>query len=111
MEENLELYKGNSFSFTLEIEDLNQDLNSCFLSCKKNIKENNYTFQKSLKNGISKVDSENNKRVYSFKINPEDTKNIEVGCYYYDVEIKIDNDVFTILCGKLIIKDTITKGS
>ena len=49
MEENLELYKGNSFTFTLEIEELNQDLDSCFLSCKKNIKENNYTFQKKFK--------------------------------------------------------------
>ena len=39
MEENLELYRGNSFTFTLEIEELNQDLDSCFLSCKKIIKE------------------------------------------------------------------------
>ena len=107
--EYLELIKGDTFVFDFEIEGLQQDLESCFFSCKKDKTVQEYNFQKSLNNGITKIDITDNLRTYQIKISPEDTKNMKAGYYYYDLQIKVGGDIFTPLLGQLKIIEDITK--
>lgn len=107
--EELEIIKGDTLVFDFEIEGLKQDLESCFFSCKKDKTSLEYTFQKSLNNGITKIDTTDNSRVYQVKISPEDTKNMKAGYYYYDIQIKVGDDVFTPLLNQLKIIEDITK--
>ncbi len=107
--EELELIKGDTLVFDFEIEGLKQDLESCFFSCKKDKTKLEYDFQKSLNNGITKIDTTDNSRVYQVKISPEDTKNMKAGYYYYDIQIKVGDDVFTPLLNQLKIIEDITK--
>ena len=107
--EELELIKGDTFVFDFEIEGLQQDLESCFFSCKKDKVNSEYAFQKSLNNGITKIDTAENSRIYQVKILPEDTKNMKSGYYYYDIQIKVGDDVFTPLLDQLKIIEDITK--
>lgn len=107
---NLEMIKGDTLSFAIEIEfdDKPQELEKAFFTCKKNLDDGDVVFQKTLENGISFRKQEHNKMYYVVRIAPEDTKDIEAGSYFYDMQIELNNDVFTILTGALKIRNGIT---
>lgn len=104
--------KGDTYSSSLTVENLGQDIDSAYFTCRDNLNDNsNILFQKSLNNGISMVeyDEENDIRKYAIRIAPEDTKDIQSGTYYYDLQVKVTNDVFTIMKGKFIIEQDCTR--
>ena len=105
MVENIRMVKGDTVSFGVEFEGLTQDLETAFFSCKKDLDETGYIFQKSIGNGISKVGDGQ----YTVRIAPEDTDGLEVGEYFYDLQVSINSDVFTILRGVLFIEFEVTE--
>lgn len=107
---NLEMIKGDTLSFAVEIEfdDKPQELEKAFFTCKKNLDDGDVVFQKTLEDGISFRKKERNKMYYVVRIAPEDTKDIEAGYYFYDVQIELNSDVFTILTGALKVRNGIT---
>jgi len=104
MDKNMRTVRGDTFAFGIEIENLNQDLDTCYFSCKKDPTDNDYVFQKSLEDGIEKVET----NVYRIRVAPSDTKNVDVGNYYYDLQIGVNDDVYTVLRGVLKIEREIT---
>lgn len=99
--------KGDTYSSSLTVENLWQDIDSAYFTCRDSLNDNsNVLFQKSLNNGISLVeyDEENDIRKYAIRVAPEDTKDIQSGTYYYDLQVNVTNDVFTIMKGKFIIE-------
>lgn len=109
MNNNLKMVRGDTFSFGFEYsfdDETSQDLETCYLSCKKNEDDEEYVFQKSLSDGISKVNSGQ----YRIRIAPEDTEDVEVGNYFYDLEIGLNGDKFTLLKGILKIDADVTRG-
>lgn len=105
MDKNLKMVRGDTLSFGIEIEGLGQDLDTCYFSCKRNPEDENYIFQKSLNSGISKVSTGK----YRVRVAPSDTSNVEVGSYYYDLQIGLNDDVFTIIKGILKIEREISR--
>lgn len=101
---NITMVRGDTLSFGLEIEGLEQDLETAFFSCKSSYSAPNYAFQKSLNDGITKVDTGS----YRVRVAPGDTQQLEAGTYYYDLQIGVNNDIFTILRGALAIEHEIT---
>ena len=108
--ENITLVRGDTLAFGLELyladeenEEsqtlLDQDLDSCYFSVSKDYDNTLNVFQKSLGDGIEKV----SQGKYRVRIAPEDTAELEVGVYYYDCEIGINDDTFTILRGSFNI--------
>ena len=95
--------RGDTMSFGIEIEGLDQDLETAYFTCKKNHGEAPM-FQKSLGNGITK--QETNK--YVVRIAPDDTENLQPGKYFYDLEIGANGDRFTILKGVLELERDVT---
>ena len=75
---------------------------SAFFTCKKAI-VNEIVFQKSLNSGISQSDG-----LMCVRVAPEDTADIDQGRYYYDFQIGVGNDVFTIMIGMLSIEQDIS---
>lgn len=108
---NFEMIKGDTLSFAVEIEfdDKPQELEKVLLTCKKNLDDGDVVFQKTLEDGISFRKQERNKMYYVVRIAPEDTKDIEAGHYFYDMQIEINSDVFTILTGALKVRYGITE--
>ena len=95
--------KGDTLSFGLEFEGLDQDLDTAYFTCRRNFTEA-AVFQKSLGNGITKQEAGK----YVVRVAPEDTKDLEAGKYYYDHEIGANGDVFTILKGVLELERDVT---
>lgn len=102
-DQNIEMIRGDTFAFGLEIEGLDQDLDTAFFTCKPSY-NGDILFQKSLGNGIEKVQT----GVYRIRVAPEDTRSLDPGKYYYDFEICVNSDVFTLLKGALLLDYDIT---
>ena len=94
VEKNLRMVRGDTLSFGLEFDGLEQDLDAAYFTVKKTFDGANI-FQKSLGSGITKV----NDGKYSVRVAPSDSSTISCGVYYYDCEITINTDVFTLLRG------------
>ena len=93
--EYIRLTRGDTLSFGFEIEGVD-NLETAFFTCKKDINDNVNLFKKSLGNGITKTDDG-----YVVRVAPADTKNAEIGKYFYDLQIGVNNDIFTVLKGVL----------
>ena len=102
-DQNLSMVRGDTLAFGIEIEGNTQDLDSAFFSVKQDIDSDQYLFRKSLGYGITKVGIGDNFIQYRVRVAPEDTENIEDGNYYYDLEIGLNGDIFTVLRGVLTI--------
>ena len=141
--QNIEFTKGDTYTFELEFNNGEQQLDSCYLTCRdgRSIKDT-LLFQLSIGDGIEEEiiveepeqqeqtqqepeqevieDNEENteqeetqeqettneeepitKYKYNFRIAPEKTQNLEDGIYFYDIQIGIDNDIYTTQKGKL----------
>lgn len=107
---NFEMIRGDTLSFAVEIEfdDKPQELEKAFFTCKRNLDDGDVVFQKTIEDGISFRKQERNKMYYVVRIAPEDTKDIESGHYFYDMQIELNSDVFTILTGALKVRHRIT---
>lgn len=100
--QNITMTRGDTLSFGLLIEGTQDDLDTAYFTCKKNY-DDSPIFTKSLNNGITKQDVGE----YAVRLDPQDTNNVEIGKYIYDLQISIGNDVFTILKGILEIENEI----
>lgn len=100
---NIKMVKGDTESFGFELEGV-ENLDAAFFSCKRNSQDENYLFQRSLNNGITKR-TENQ---YVVRINPDNTALLEPGQYWYDLEIIKNGDIFTIFRGILELLPEIT---
>lgn len=108
MDRNLKMVRGDTFAFGIEYEfddKSKEDLDTCYFSCKLNPDDEEYVFQKSIGDGISKAGDNQ----YRVRVAPADTEGIDIGKYYYDLQIGLNNDIFTILKGILIIEREITR--
>lgn len=104
---NIRHIKGDTFSSALVVENLGQNLDSVYFTCRDSLNEDSSVlFEKSLNNGISLVenDSENDIRKYAIRIAPSDTKNLQSGSYFYDLQVNVNGDIFTIMKGKFILE-------
>lgn len=101
---NIQIVRGDSFSFTFEIEDLSVELTSAHFTVKENENDETPIFQKALGSGIFKITDSK----YLVKVAPNDTKNIDCKSYYYDLETTIGESVYTIIKGYFKIVEDIT---
>ena len=111
MRNNLELIRGDTLSFAFEVEfdEAPQKLEKVDFTCKTNFDDDAVVFRKELEKGINFSKQDGTKLYYIVRVAPEDTKNLETGMYYYDLQIELNGDVFTILNGALKIGSDVTR--
>lgn len=112
---NIKHVKGDTYSSALIVEGLGQALDSVYFTCRDSLKnDSTILFEKSLADGgIKQVeyDEENDIRKYAVRIDPYDTRNLQAGTYFYDLQITVNTDVFTIMKGNFILEqDASRKG-
>lgn len=108
---NLFMVRGDSFGFNIEIVGLSTVLDGAYFSCREDVEtdEVQYVFQKSLGDGIELVKTTEDSVIYHIELSPEDTEEVDIGNYYYDVQIEKDGNVFTPLIGRLNISYDVTR--
>lgn len=105
----IKMVRGTTLSFGFEVVDENgvpftQDIEHVYFACRKN-NTDEYAFRKSLVDGIDKVDVGK----YRVRVAPEDTRNLEIGKYLYDLQIGLNGDVFVLMRGVLELEEEINK--
>lgn len=110
-DQNISMIRGDTLAFNLVLYDENgelytEDLTDAYFTCKSNKIDDRYAFIKTLanENGITKVKD----GVYLIKVAPEDTRSLEAGRYFYDLQVGMNDDVFTVMHGVLEIEQDVT---
>lgn len=102
---NLTITRGDTLQFAVEISGLDgAEVSAMKFTCKENINDSTFLFQKTLDSGITKIDDTH----YKVRVRPDETKNLEIGNYYYDLEMTANDDVYTLLKGRLKVEFDIT---
>jgi predicted alternative tryptophan synthase beta-subunit len=105
--QNISMVRGDTLAFNVEVTDETGaavTVDSAFFTCKKNPALMAYALQKSLEDGI-----EQEGKLLTVRVAPEDTENLDVGNYYYDFQIGVENDKFTPLIGMLTLQQNVTE--
>lgn len=106
--------RGDTFSHPIIVEGLHQDLDSIYFTCRNGSNDSSeILFEKSLNNGITYLyyDEETDTRTYVVRLAPNDTKDIQEGTYFYDEQVSVNGDVFTIMKGRFIIQQDISRST
>lgn len=106
---NIDMIRGDTLNIQFEIEsntvlDLTSDDFEITFSLKRSATDNAYVFQKDKTAVTSPADN-----VFVLRVAPEDTVNLIPGYYYYDIQLNIGEDIFTIAIGKFHIAIDITR--
>ncbi len=104
--------KGDTYSSAIVIEGLGQTVDSIYFTCRENLNDNaEILFQSGINDGISMVeyDEEKDIRKYAVRVSPSKTRELQSGTYYYDLEVSVNSDVFTVMKGKFILEQDATR--
>lgn len=110
---DIAMIQGDTLSFAFEVQGLDGQIPSDIVfTCKDNPDTDVILFSVSLGGHISErsYDAEHDIRTYVLRIPPELTKNVALGRYFYDIEFTVNNDVLTLMRGRLSIEYQITGG-
>lgn len=104
--------KGDTYSSAIVVEGLGQAVDSIYFTCRENLNDNaEVLFQSGINNGISLIeyDEEKDIRKYAVRIAPSKTRELQSGTYYYDLEVGVNGDIFTIMKGRFILEQDSTR--
>ena len=103
---NITMVRGDTLSFNVEVTDANGEIieiDSAYFTCKKLATDDVNVFKKALGAGITQDEVG-----LIVRVAPEDTRNVSAGQYFYDMQIGIGEDIFTILKGVLEIEQDVS---
>lgn len=95
--------QGDEFSFTVTFKNLQEDLTTFVMGVKRDYNESTLLIQKSLNNGITKIETGK----YRVDFLPTETKALTPNFYVYDLRLSIGSTIFTPLYGYLNIQETV----
>jgi len=104
--QNITMVRGDTLSFNVQIIDENGDpmaVDTAYFTCRKKATGGEDVFRKSLGSGIVQENM-----LMTVRVAPEDTQNIDEGQYFYDFNVGIGDDVFTIMIGTLSIEHDVS---
>lgn len=103
---NLEMVRGDSLSFDLNLGGLTEEsIVSIDFSAKKKLSDDHYLFRESFEHGVEKI-GESSWRV---TVAPEDTEDADPGKYQYDLQLGIGTEVITPLMGTIRLIGDVTR--
>lgn len=110
---DISMVKGDTMSFGFQIQGLgDQRPDEIHFTCKQDLEDDNYIFERTLDNGISfrSYDQETDTLTYGVRVPPEATEDLQDGIYYYDLQLDINGDILTLMKGRLTIEWQSTHG-
>ena len=99
---NMTVTRGDTFVFGFELVGVDR-ITTAFFTLKANKTDINPVRQVFLYEGIDYVEAGK----YRVRLSPEQTAGLDVKPYYYDLQIGVNGDKFTILSGQLDILQNI----
>ena len=104
---DISMVRGDTLSFGFQITGLEGERpDEIYFSCKEHLEDTSYVFSIQLGAGIEKrsYDSQTDTLTYGVRVAPELTENVDFGKYFYDLQLDINEDILTLMKGKLSIE-------
>ena len=104
---DISMVRGDTLSFGFQITGLEGERpDEIYFSCKENLEDTTYIFSISTADGISErsYDQTTDTLTYGVRVAPELTESVAFGKYFYDLQIDINDDILTLMKGKLSIE-------
>ena len=104
---DISMVRGDTLSFGFQVTGLGgAEPDEIYFSCKENLEDDTYIFSISLGAGIEKrsYDQATDTLTYGVRVAPEFTESVAFGKYFYDLQMDINDDVLTLMKGKLSIE-------
>ena len=104
---DISMVRGDTMSFGFQIQGLEgTEPDAIYFSCKEKLEDSTYIFSISLEDGITlrSYDQTTDTLTYGVRVAPELTADVEFGKYFYDLQMDINDDVITLMKGKLSIE-------
>ena len=104
---DISMVRGDTMSFGFQIQGLEgTEPDAIYFSCKEKLEDSTYIFSISLGDGIEKrsYDQPTDTLTYGVRVAPELTSDVDYGKYFYDLQMDINDDVITLMKGKLSIE-------
>jgi hypothetical protein len=108
---DIAMIRGDTMSFGFEIQGLgDQSPDAIIFTCKETPEDEEELFSVSLADNITEdsYDPELDIRTFVVRIPPVLTEDLELGRYFYDLQVYINNDILTLLRGRLTLEYEIT---
>ena len=101
---NIKMYRGNTYITKIIPQNYEGNIDKIYFTARNENDE--AKIWKKLNDGITKIENEN---AYKLTIVPDDTNNLEIGTYKYDIEIHINDFVKTVIVGNLTLLEEQTR--
>ena len=111
IQRDITMVKGDTLSFAFQVQGLKgQTPEKIYLSVKAAIEDRNLLFNISSDDYIKfrEYDEENDLLTYVVRIPPYLTADIDLGRYFYDLEIQVNQDNITLMKGRFTLDYEIT---
>ena len=111
--QDLAMVLGDTMSFGFEIEGLEGERpDEIKFTVKQNIEDEEALVMLTLEDTIDYrgYDPDSDILTYSVRIPPQKTQHFALGRYYYDLVIVVNNDVLTIMKGRLLVDYSVSTG-
>ena len=110
--QDIEMVKGDTLSFAFQLQGLGGAEPTIVFSCALNYYDD-ILFTVDTEDGITReaYDSENDIATYSIRVAPNKTASLDLNRYYYDMEMTLDEDVITLMRGRLTLVYEVHKGA
>lgn len=112
IKQNIEMVKGDTMMFNFQLVGVGkQDLRNIRFTVRDHYDNDEVLFKCDLDDHITLVDhnKETDTRTYCVRVAPAKTETISIGRYYYDLELNIEDDIYTLMKGHLDITWQITR--
>lgn len=103
---SIETTRGDTLLLSVIIDDIEQSVDTAYFTVKEAFNEANPIFQLSIGSGISRDEIEENK--YTIRVSPAFASLLDVGSYYYDFQIGVGADIYTLFKGILRVSYDVT---
>lgn len=110
--QDIEMIRGDTLAFNFQLQGLGGETpDDITFSCAENYNDEPL-FTADLEDGITleEYNAVNDIATYSVRIAPVKTVSRELGRYYYDMELRYNNDVITLMRGRLTLLYEVTRG-
>jgi hypothetical protein len=110
--QDIEMVRGDTMTFNFELQGLEgQTPDNIIFSCAEHY-DDEPLFTADLSEGITleEYDEVKDVAIYSVRIIPSKTSILDLNRYYYDLELTINEDVITLMRGRLTLLYEVTKG-
>lgn len=111
---DISIVRGDTMSFGFQIKGLEgQRPTDILFTCKENTEDNTPLFTCVLGESINEAayDPDKDLLTYIVRVRPDQTAGLDLGRYFYDLEMKVNGDIITLMIGRFSIEAEITSGT